>query len=197
MNYIDLESIEDIKNFYLNNQNKKLSPKNIKNYIFREFEKKNDVFIATDKFFISEEIDDGRLEFNSFNINNSLNSKDIYEKIIPDCNNKDIYILTDSIYNKYIDLIIISNISFSVNDINIDINDIIDKTLSNNLEFDEKIFEDLYYNTEFSNKINLELPYKYKSKEKLLGDVDKKYLFKINSNKLDYKFYQQKYNCYI
>jgi hypothetical protein len=185
MNYIDLESIEDIKK----------NQKNIKNYIFREFEKKNDLFVATDKFFISEEIDNEMLEFNSFNINNSYKNKDIYERIIPDSNNKDIYILTNSIYNKYIDLIIVSNISFSFNEININTKDMINKILNNNSEFNEKIFEDLYYNYEFSNKINLELPYKYKCKENLFKGIDiiKKYLFKININNLDSISYQQEY----
>ena len=189
MNYIDLESIEDIKK----------NQKNIKNYIFREFEKKNDLFVATDKFFISEEIDNEIVQFNTFNINNFYKNKNVYvyEKIIKD-SNKDIYILTNSIYNKYIDLIIVSNISFSFNEININTKDIINKTLNNNSEFDEKIFEDLYYNYEFSNKINLELPYKYKCKENLFEGIDiiKKYLFKINLNNLDSISYQQE-NIFI
>lgn len=184
MNYIDLKSIEDIKT----------NPKNITNYIFREFEKKNHLFIATDKFFISEEIDNEMLEFNTFNINNSSINKNIYERIIPDSNNKNIYILTNSIYNKYIDLILVSNISFSFNDINIDVKDIINKTLVNNSEFNEKIFEDLYYNNEFSNKINLELPYKYKENLYEDSNIVKKYLFKIDLNNLDSISYQQEYS---
>ena len=117
-------------------------------------------------------------------------NNDIYERIIPDSNNKDIYILINPIYNKYVDLILVSNISFSFNDTNVCIKDIINKTLSNNTEFNEKIFEDLYYNEYFSNKINLEVPHKYKEKIEDI-DVIKKYLFKVDLNNLDSLIYQQ------
>ena len=194
--------------------NQKNKNQNIKNYIFREYEKKKDKFVATNKFFISEEVDGGKIEFNGFNINElyqntdgydktKLNSmkKNIYQKIIPYSEDENIYIsinnkscLEDNfIINRYIELILISNISFSLDDININKNDIINKILKNDSTIDEYLFEDLYYNEDFSKKINLELPKKYNDKKIILEDidVDKKYLFKINIHELNRSFSEE------
>ena len=200
-----------ITNLSMNQKNKN---QNIKNYIFREYEKKKDKFVATNKFFISEEVDGGKIEFNGFNINElykntdgydktKLNSmkKNIYQKIIPYSEDENIYIsinnkscLEDNfIINRYIELILISNISFSLDDININKNDIINKILKNDSTIDEYLFEDLYYNEDFSKKINLELPKKYNDKKIILEDidVDKKYLFKINIHELNRSFSEE------
>ena len=56
---------------------------NIKNNIFREFNKKNDTFIATNNFYISEKTDNDNFIFNNINNNNN-------ETIFPFNNNKDI-----------------------------------------------------------------------------------------------------------
>ena len=241
MKYIPNKSIEDSIN--IKNKNKKI--KNIKNYIFREFEKNKDKFIATNKFYISEEIDGGKMGFHSFDIN---------EKIIPYSENENIYIsldnrvreieedLSDANFpesggscdvgfqpdthmteivesikkhknlriscdlhdsfshlnsptnkNKYIDLTLVSNISFTIDDININKNDIIQKFIENDSEIDEKLFEDLYYNKDFSNKINIELPKKYNDKKIIIEGIeaDKKYLFKINFIELNCGFYEE------
>jgi hypothetical protein len=172
-----------ITNLSINQKNKN---KNIKNYIFREYEKKKDKFVATNKFFISEEVDGGKIEFNGFNINElyqnthyydkiklNSNKKNIYQKIIPYSEDENIYIsinnkscLEDNfILNKYIELILISNISFSLDDININKNEIINKIMENDIIIDDYLFEDLYYNEDFSKKINLELPKKYNDKK--------------------------------
>jgi hypothetical protein len=188
-------SIEDIiKNTDFNN--KKNKNINIKNFIFREYEKKDGIFIAKNNFYLSEEVD-GNFEFKKIYINSILNSNEnikIYnEKIIPYSNNN-IYIYTDisdkkindnksNIFiNKYIDLILISNISFSLYDINIDKSEIIKKIIESDDILDERLFEDLYYNNYFSKKINIELPKKYNNKKVILEDINisKKYLFKIN-----------------
>jgi len=194
--------------------NQKKKNQNIKNYIFREFEKKKDKFVATNKFFISEEVEGGKIEFNGFNINKLYQSKDdydkiklnsikknIYQKIIPYSEHENIYISINNksflennfIINRYIELILISNISFSLDDININKNEIINKIMENDIIIDDYLFEDLYYNEDFSKKINLELPKKYNDKKIILEDidVDKKYLFKINIHELNRSFSEE------
>lgn len=157
----------------------------IEDNIFREYLKKNDKYYATCNFYISEEID-GKLCFNNFDI----------KKFTP--YNENVYILTQPNNNnifldRYIDLIIISNISFSLDDININKSDIIKKFMENNKIIDNKLFEDLYFNEDFSKKINLELPKKYNNKNIFLEDVNviKKYLFKINLSQLSRNFNQE------
>ena len=141
---------------------------NLKNIIFREFEKKDDKFIAMNKFFISNEIEGGLIEFKGHNIN---------EKLIQYSKNNNIFINNKT----YVDLIIVSNISFSIDETNINKYELIHKFIENNSVIEDKIFEDLYFNKEFSKKINIELPKKY-GKENILDNIkiNKKYLFKIN-----------------
>ena len=141
---------------------------NLKNIIFREFEKKDDKFIAMNKFFISNECDEGLIEFSGYNLT---------ETFIQYSKNNNIYINNKT----YIDLVIISNISFSLDETNINNYELINKFIENNSIIEDKIFEDLYFNKDFSKKINIELPEKY-GKQIILEDVDihKKYLFKIN-----------------
>ena len=141
---------------------------NLKNIIFREFEKKDDKFIAMNKFFISNEIEGGLIEFKGHNIN---------EKLIQYSKNNNIFINNKT----YIDLVIVSNISFSIDETNINKYELIHKFIENNSVIEDTIFEDLYFNKEFSKKINIELPKKY-GKNIILEDVEinKKYLFKIN-----------------
>lgn len=159
--------------------------KNIKNYIFREFEKKDDTFIATNKFYTTEEVDNGKFMFKTLRSN-----KD--DKIIPYSEDGNIYV---SLNNKdlYFDLILLSNISFNIDDININKSVLINKLLENDNVIDEKLFEDLYFNEEFSKKINIELPQKYNNKI-ILEDIEikKKYLFKINLIELNRSFNQYK-----
>ena len=195
------QSTEDIiKNIDFNNK----KSKNIKNFIFREYEKKDGLFIAKNNFYLSEEVD-GSFEFKKIYIHSILNNNEnikIYnEKIIPYSDNN-IYMYTDIsdkifnddksdiFINKYIDLILISNISFSLYDINIDKSEIIKKIIESDDIVDEKLFEDLYYNDYFSNKINIELPKKYNNKKIILEDINitKKYLFKINFLEMNYLF---------
>ena len=51
-----IQSIED--------KNKK-SYKNLSNIIFRQYEKSGDKFIGTNNFYLSEDIGDGKVQFNS------------------------------------------------------------------------------------------------------------------------------------
>ena len=188
-----IQSIEDIIEIQSNSKNKRKN-KNLKNIIFRQFEKKKDKFIAKNNFYMSEEVDDGKLEFNSFNISNYFNKSN--EKIVP-YNENNVYLLVNNKSNnflkKYIDLTVISNISFSLEDININKSDIIKKMLESDIMIDEKLLEDLYFNEDFSKKINLELPKKYNNQKIILEDIniDKIYLFKINLLELNRNFEEE------
>ena len=104
-------------------------------HIFREFEKNNDKFIATNHFFISNENEFGKIEFSIFDM---VNKKNI--------------IHSENINNENANLVIISNISFSLNDIKINKSYIINKFIENDAIMDDDIIEDLYYNNDFSKK---------------------------------------------
>ena len=188
-----IQSIEDIIEIQSNSKNKRKN-KNLKNIIFRQFEKKKDKFIATNNFYMSEEVDDGKLEFNSFNTSNYFNKSN--EKIVP-YNENNVYLLVNNkssnSLKKYIDLTVISNISFSLEDININKSDIIKKMVESDVIIDEKLLEDLYFNKYFSKKINLELPKKYNNQKIILEDIniDKIYLFKINLLELNRNFEEE------
>ena len=75
--------------------------------IFREFEKNNDKYIATNNFYISSDDECGNIEYNLFNIN-SLN-KIVNDKIIVYSDNLHINVRN----NEYINLITLSNIIIS------------------------------------------------------------------------------------
>lgn len=188
-----------------------------KNYIYREFEKKDEKFIATNNFFISEEIDDGNIEYIQYNNNMEsfakINFRDIryrktgYDikdegmkisrpfsdplniKITPYLKNNNIYV-NDNNSEKYFKLIVLSNIEFHIDEININKNEIIKRFIDNDISIDEDFFEDLYYNDLFSKKINIELPDKYKFKNKNINvildkeNISIKYLFRIEFNEL-------------
>lgn len=175
----------------------------IKDFIFREYQKKNEKYFATNNFYISDEIENGKIGFNSFDINLIYQNNNLCEKIIP--YNDNIYILSKINNNqifleRYVDLILISNISFSLEEIYINKNEIIKKFNENDEIIDEKLFEDLYFNKDFSNKINIELPKKYNNKKVILEDIDinKKYLFKVKFLELTRNYYEEnKINYYM
>ena len=98
---------------------------------------------------------------------------------------------------KYINLVVISNISFSLDEININNNDIIKKFIENDITIDESFFNDIYFNNDFSQKINIELPKKFGEKKFVLEDIeiDKKYFFKVNILELSLGFSEE--NLYI
>jgi len=182
------QSFEDI-NIEIMNKNNKIN----KNTIFREYIKKNESFIATNKFFISHEIDDGMIEFRMCDVNS------INEKITPYLHDENIYIsMKDSKtinFDNYIDLVTISDISFSIDDTKIEKKMIINKFIENDCDIDDKLFEELYFNNDFSKKINIELPKKYNNKKVILEniEIEKKFLFKINFIELNRNFYQENY----
>lgn len=151
---------------------KSLEPvKNIVNNMFREYEKKGDSFYATNRFYLSEKYEE-KYFFQEIEKN---------DKIIP-YNNNIFIMINKNNSKKYIDLTLLSNISFSLDDIQINKSELIYKIIENDSIMEETLLDDLYFNEEFSKKINLELPVKYNNKKIILEDMDieKKYLFKIN-----------------
>ena len=171
--------------------------KNIGNIIFREYQKDEDKFIATNNFYFSNEFDDGKVGFFSFDNKLFYQNNQTYKKIIP--YNENLYVLknikenNEIFFDKYIDLILISNISFSLEDIYINKTEIIRKFMERDQLIDEKLFEDLYFNEDFSKKINIELPKKYNDKKIILEDIEinKKYLFKVNFIELNCIFNEE------
>lgn len=173
-------SIEDIKKIYSKTiKENQLVDRD--NFIFREYTKNKNKFIATHKFFISEEIGDGKVEFISIDLKN-YNSYYPYKKMgIKFVHYYDnVYIReNEGEKNKeYINLLVLSDISFSLNDEIINKNEIIKKFIENEGKCDiSNFFEDMYYNEEFSKKINMNVPKIIVSN--IQPSENKKYLFKI------------------
>ncbi len=156
---------------------KNINPKDIENNIFREFKKIENNFIATNNFYVFEEDDHGKFVFSNMNNNKIISlSEDIY--ILCDNNNQT---------KTYLNLILLSNISLTLEDVYISSSQLIKNMLASN-EIDEKLFEDLYFNEEFAKKINLKIPDKYNDKK--INNEDNKYLFKININELKNTYHQ-------
>jgi hypothetical protein len=188
MKYTNHVTIEDLKLLLSINSN---SPKNKKNnnftftnfskkYIYREFEKKCEKFIATNNFFISEEIADGNVEYIQYDYHN------INKKMIPYFNNDNIYSYinySNTLDEKYYKLIVLSNIKFNIDETNINKSEIIKRFIDNDVAINEDFVEDIYCNDIFSNKINIKLPDKYKFKNKNItlkeSNIPIKYLFRI------------------
>jgi len=183
-------SIEDIKKIY----SKTIKENQLverENFIFREYTKNKNKFIATHKFFISEEIGDGKVEFiliNLKNYNSYYPYKKMGEKIVHYHNN--LYIHEEEQNKEYINLLVLSDISFSLNDEIINKNEIIKKFIENEGKCDiANFFEDMYYNEEFSKKINMDVP---KSVEfNVEPSENKKYLFKIALAESSVSFFEE------
>jgi len=182
VNQINNISIDDIKKVV-----KKLTKNNNllnKNEIYREFVKINDSFIATNNFFLSDEIDNNKINFNKISISKHKEilfnvGNNIYEYNGPRIyNENESYLLKE-----LIKLIVICNIEFNLDEINIEKKEIFKRFIENEKNINENLFEDIYYNDNFSSKINFDLP---KNKKNLVEDdnIQKKYLFKIKINEL-------------
>lgn len=145
--------------------------------IFREYKKDDDKFLATNNFYISELVEFQYIEYSKFDINEYV-YQDLYEKIVPYCKKEDdLYILHNKNSSSVINLISISDISFSLDDLCITKSEIIRKLFDNESDsISDKLFKDLYYNDQFSKKINIDYP----GKNNLLNEISKKYLFRIN-----------------
>lgn len=208
-------SLDDLE--YLSEHNKRTySPRKkqqffnfITNTIYREFEKnEDDVFIATDKYYISEIDESNNTEYIGFNFSKSYSYKgnkyikntylpflNNFFETITQCNETELYISKDAnrtfnddnssfINKKYVDLIIINNISFSLNETEINKRDILQKIIMNDLVIEDKLLEKLYFNNKFSNNISIKLPEKYNNKLIFDNNINNKYLFKIDFTEL-------------
>lgn len=177
-------SIEDIKRVV-----KKITKNNNilgKNEIYREFIKINDSFTATNNFFLSDEIENNKINFNKISLSKQKESlfnigNNIYEYNGPRIYNEDESYLLKELVN----LVIIGDIEFRIDEINIEKTEIFKRFIENEKDINEILFEDIYYNDSFSNKINIDVP---KFKKALIEDnkIQKKYLFKIKINELSY-----------
>ena len=150
---------------------------NTKFEVFREYEKKNNVFLATNNFFIKNNSDNNDEKY--IKICGNTNEKYIQKK-----NNK--YIIHyDISYNeeginkemKEIDLLIIKNLKLELNNQPIEIKKLINGDEISNIECDELI-KDLYFNINNIQKFNL---------ENTINIENKKYLFKIKKGNLNIK----------
>ena len=157
-----------------------------KNLIFREYIKDDNLFIATNNFFVSEEVEDNNIEFirKDFHISNNNN---YVEKITPCYEN--IYVSQDGyrtytknisfLDKRYINLIVISNISFDLDETNIYQRDIIKRYINNDKAINEALFD---YDG-CKNIKTIEIPSKKNKNKKIVLDkieLNKKFLFKIN-----------------
>ena len=111
------------------------------------------------------------------------------EKIVPYDDNLYVRQMNEEEKNKeYINLLVLSDISFSINDEIINKNEIIKKFIDNDNDGKcdiSNFFEDMYYNEEFSKKINIEVPKMIESSE------NKKYLFKISFVESSVSFFEE------
>ena len=119
VNKINNISIDDIKEVF-----KKLTKNNNilnKNQVYREFIKLNDTFMATNNFFLSDEIDNNRINFNKISISKQKEilfdvGNNIYEYNGPRIyNENESYLLKE-----LINLIVICDIEFNIYEINIE-----------------------------------------------------------------------------
>ena len=165
-------SESDIENY--------LNSIDIDNYeIFREYKKNNNIFVATNNFFVSSHSDSNCNDEKYIKIFGNSNEKYI-EK-----NNDKYLIYYDINYNeleiiqeiKEINLIIIKNLKLELSNNSIDIRKLIKEDEISCNECDELI-KDLYFNSINFKKFNLE--------EKKINE-NKKYLFKIKKGEINIK----------
>ena len=193
MNNIISLTIEENNNIYNNSTSNK---KNIINnhshnqYVYREYEKVNNLFVATDRYYITEDFkNDGEnietnfICFNNFhNYNNYLTSNNYYEKIIP-CNfDNNYYISTKN--NSYIHLIVVDNVVFSLDETEINVKDMLYKLMYNNDVNDElnnKLLETIY---NIHRKFTIQLPNVYENIQLDTVNVQDKILLKVRYNEL-------------
>ena len=166
-------------NFLLNKNNHSLLNEKNENSVFREYKKDGDAFIASDNFYIENKT----IHKTNYRKCNSLSN------IIEEINNNVYEYSGDRIQNdlysyidkKYINLLVINDIEFSIDEININKKELFKKFIENDKKINELLLKDFYYNETFSNKINIALPKNIKNK----GDkLDKIYLFKIKLDEL-------------
>ncbi len=189
-------------------KNKKSFFYSMENSIFREFKRDNDKFIGTDKYFISEEVENKKYEYLGFNFsknylyNGYCKLKGIYtpykkyfcEKMTPCKDETDLYISLDanriykddnsSYLNKeYINLILVDDISLHLDENEITKRDIFKKIIENDLNVNDNFIKSLY-NNEMSTSKDISLKIKDSNISLENVEVNTKYLFKIHFSEL-------------
>lgn len=189
-------------------KNKKSFFYSMENSIFREFKRDNDKFIGTDKYFISEEVENKKYEYLGFNFsknylyNGYCKLKGIYapykkyfcEKMTPCKDETNLYISLDanriykddnsSYLNKeYINLILVDDISLHLDENEITKRDIFKKIIENDLNVNDNFIKSLY-NNEMSTSKDISLKIKDSNISLENVEVNTKYLFKIHFSEL-------------
>lgn len=189
-------------------KNKKTFFYSMENSIFREFKRDNDKFIGTDKYFISEEVENKKYEYLGFNFsknylyNGYCKLKGIYapykkyfcEKMTPCKDETNLYISLDanriykddnsSYLNKeYINLILVDDISLHLDENEITKRDIFKKIIENDLNVNDNFIKSLY-NNEMSTSKDISLKIKDSNISLENVEVNTKYLFKIHFSEL-------------
>ena len=152
---------------------------NMDNYeIFREYKKNNNIFVATNNFFVASHSDsncDDEKYIKIFGNTNENYRKNNGKYLIYDDINYYESEITQEI--KEINLIIIKNLKIELSNNSIDIKKLIKEEEISSYECDELI-KDLYFNSINFKKFNLE--------EKEINE-NKKYLFKIKKGEINIK----------
>ena len=162
------------------NKNNHISFNNLnKNIIFREYKKKGDLFVALNNFYSIFIDEDNKLKYQELNSKNSMYEVD--NNIFEYTGNRIYNDISSYIEKKYIHLCVIHDIEFTIEDININKQELFKRFIENDIKINQELLEDIYYNQDFSNKINMDLS----KVNKIMDDkIEKTYLFKININEL-------------
>ena len=214
--FLSIEEIKYLSPPYINHcksptKNKKNFFYSMENSIFREFKRDNDKFIGTDKYFISEEVENKKYEYLGFNFsknylyNGYCKLKGIYapykkyfcEKMTPCKDDDNLYISLDanriykddnsSYLNKeYINLILVDDISLNLDENEITKRDIFKKIIENDLNVNDNFIKSLYDNNEMEKNMNKDISLQIKNNNISLEnmEINTKYLFKIHFSEL-------------
>lgn len=155
------------------------------NFIYREYRKKDDIFIANNDFYISTINKNNKISYR--NINSKTNLIQEIQDNIFEYNGYRVYTDTNSYIDKrIINLLVINDIEFNIDELNINKQELFKKYIETEKKINDLLLEDIYFNEEFSNKMNISLPLSYKN---INDTMEKKYLFKIKLNELQCSYF--------
>jgi hypothetical protein len=201
-------------------KNKKSFFYSMENSIFREFKRDNDNFIGTDKYFISEEVENKNHEYLGFNFsknylyNGYCKLKGIYspykkyfcEKMTPCKDDTDLYISLDAnriykddnssyLHKEYINLILVDDISLNLNENEITKRDIFKKIIDNDLNINDNFIKSLYNDDEMNINMSKDISLKIKNNNISLEnmEINTKYLFKIHFSELPLNYNEERF----
>lgn len=171
-----------------------LLKKSYKKFVYREYKKEDDVFIAENNFYTLHINNDNNKEDNKLSyrkINSKTNTIKKISDTIFEYNGERIYSKNHSYIDKrMIELLVIDDIELNIEELNINKKELFKKYIENEKKINDLLLQDIYYNEKFSNKINVELPNSKKYIENTIENViEKKYLFKIKINELQCSYF--------